>query len=105
MKIVYAAILGALMAVPAQAAEKTVKTNYLACNPERQFNRADRILKSGDEAALKAYTAGALLSGSCIWLKEGTSVFTAGVGKGEGVVKIRPKGSVVTYFTSDTIFQ
>ncbi len=103
MKIVYAAILGISMLVPAQAAEKIVKTSYLACHPERQFDRAERIRRSGDTQALKAFTAGALLSGTCVSLKTGSSVFTEGSGKGSGVIKIRPKGSIVTFFTSEMI--
>ncbi len=105
MKIVYAAILGVLTLVPAQAAEKIVRTNYLACHPERQFDRAERIRRSGDTAALKAFTAGALLSGTCVSLKTGASVFTEGSGKGSGVIKVRPRGSIVTFFTSEMILQ
>ncbi len=105
MKIFHALMLSGLIAVPAQAAEAVVKTDYLACNPERIFNRAEGIRQNGDEKAMKAFTAGALLSGTCVSLKSGASVFTEGKGKGSGVVKIRPKGSYKTFFTSDLAFQ
>jgi hypothetical protein len=105
MKIIHIAMLGLLMTAPAKAEEKIVTTNYLACNPERQFNRAERIRKSGDAAALKAFTAGALLAGTCVSLKAGASIFVVGSGKDPGVIKVRPKGSVVTFFTSDTILE
>ncbi len=105
MKIIYAAILGVLMTVPAHAAERMVKTDYLACNPERQFDRAERIRTSGDTKALKAFTAGALFSGTCVSLKTGTNVFTEGSGKGLGIIRIRPKGSFKTFFTSEIAFQ
>jgi hypothetical protein len=105
MKIIHVVMLGGLIAAPVQAVETIVKADYLACNPERLFDRAERIRKSGDAKALKAFTAGALLSGSCISLKSGVSVFTGGSGKGSGVIKVRPKGSFKTYFTSELAFQ
>jgi hypothetical protein len=105
MKIIHAVVLGGLIAVPAQAAEAIVKTDYLACNPERIFVRAEKIRQSGDPKALKAFSAGALISGTCVSLKSGVSVFTEGNGKGSGVVKVRPKGSYKTFFTSELAFQ
>jgi hypothetical protein len=105
MKIIHAVILGGLIAAPAQAVEAIVKTDYLACNPERLFDRAERIRNSGDPKALKAFTAGALISGTCVSLKSGASVFTEGSGKGSGVIKVRPKGSFKTFFTSELAFQ
>ena len=105
MKIIHAVILGGLIATPVQAVETVVKTDYLACNPERLFVRAERIRQSGDPKALKAFTAGALLSGSCVSLKSGNSVLTEGSGKGSGVVKVRPMGSFKAFFTSELAFQ
>jgi hypothetical protein len=106
MKIIYAAMVAVLMAVePSQAAESIVKADYLACNPERQFDRAERIRKSGDAKSLKAFTTGALLSRTCVWLKTGASVFIGGSGKGYGIIKVRPKGSFKTFFTSELAFQ
>ena len=105
MKIVHAVALGGLIALPAYAEEALVKTDYLACNPERIFIRAEKIRISGDPKALKAFTAGAVLSGTCISLKSGADVFTAGSGKGPGVVKVRPKGSYKIFFTSELAFQ
>ena len=103
MRIFHAVILGGLIAMPAHAAEAVVKTDYLACNPERMFVRSEGIRQKGDEKALKAFTAGAVLSGTCVSLKSGASVFTEG--KGDGVVKIRPKGSYKTFFTSELALQ
>ena len=74
MKAIYAALLGMAMTVPVHAAERTVKTESLACNPERQFHLSERIRASGDTKALKAFTAGALLAGTCVALKPGASV-------------------------------
>jgi hypothetical protein len=105
MKTIHAVMLGGLIAAPVQAGESVVKTDYLACNPERLFDRAERIRKSGDAKALQAFTAGALLSGSCISLKSGSSVLTGGSGKGPGVVKVTPKGLYKIYFTSELAFQ
>jgi hypothetical protein len=105
MKIFYAVILAGLFAGSAQADEAVVKTDYLACNPERVFNRAEAIRQKGDEKALKAFTAGAVISGTCVSLKSGASVFTEGKGKGLGVVKIRPKGSYKAFFTSELALQ
>ena len=104
MYIKYAGILGAAMLVPVQLTERTVKTEYLACNPERQFEHAERLRKSGDNAALHAFTQGALLSGTCISLSPGTDVFAVGKGKGEGVIRIRPKGSFKIFYTSELAF-
>lgn len=106
MKIIYAAMLVVVMMGPAQAVtERTVKTDSLACNSERQFDRAERMRVSGDTKALHAFTNGALLSGTCVRLKTGARVFTEGRGKGSGTIKIRPKGSVVTFFTSEANFE
>jgi hypothetical protein len=105
MKMIQAVMLGGLIAAPVQAVETVVKTDYLACNPERLFVRAERIRQSGDPKALQAFTAGALISGSCVSLKSGVSVFTGGSGKGSGIIKIRPKGSFKTFFTSELAFQ
>ena len=106
MKIIHAVMLGGLIAAaPAQAVEAIVKTDYLACNPERLFDRAERIRKSGDPKAFQAFTAGALISGTCVSLKSGVSVFTEGSGKRSGIVKVRPKGSFKTFFTSELAFQ
>jgi hypothetical protein len=105
MKIIHAALLGIVIAIPAHAAERSVKTEYLACNPERQFARAERYRTSGDTKALKEFTAGALLSRTCISLKPGATVFTEGSGKGAGIIKIRPKGSFKTFFTSELAFE
>lgn len=105
MKVIYAAVLGIATTVGAHAAERTIKTEYLACNPERQFHAAERYRTSDDTKALKAFTTGALLSRTCVSLKPGDTVFTAGVGKGAGVIKIRPKGSFRTYFTSELALQ
>ena len=85
MQIMYAAVLGTAMLQPVQMQERMVKANYLACNPERQFQRAERLRSSGDSAGLQAFTAGALLSGTCVSLKPGGSVFAVGSGKGAGV--------------------
>jgi hypothetical protein len=106
MKIVYAAVLVFLATGDAQAvSELTVKTNSLACHSERQFDRAETVRKSGDAKALHAFANGAVLSGACVRLAAGAKVFTAGRGKGSGIIKIRPKGSVVTYFTSEENFE
>jgi hypothetical protein len=105
MKIIHAAILGLLIAVPAHARESIVKTDYLACRPERELDRAERIRTSGDAKALKAFTLGAVLSRTCVSLKTGDSVFIEGSGKGVGIVKVRPKGSFKTFFTSEMAFQ
>jgi len=105
MKAIYAALLGIAMTIPAHAAERTIKTEYLACNPERQFHLAERIRASGDAKALKAFTTGALLAGTCVALKPGATVFTAGSGKDQGVVKVRPEGSFKTFFTSESAFE
>ena len=105
MKIIHSVMLGWLIASPVQAVETVVKTDYLACNPERLFARAERIRQSGDPKALKAFTAGALLSGSCVSLKSGVSVLTEGSGKGAGIIKVRPKGSFKPFFTSELAFQ
>ena len=66
---------GAVMLVPIQMTERTVKAQYLACNPERQFNHAEQLRKTGDSAGLHAFTTGALLSGTCISLNPGMAVF------------------------------
>ena len=106
MKIIYATMLVFLATGDAQAvSELTVKTNSLACHSERQFDRAEKVRKSGDTKALHAFTNGAVLSGTCVRLSIGATVFTAGRGKSSGIIKIRPKGSVVTYFTSEENFE
>jgi hypothetical protein len=105
MKAIYAALLGMAMTVPVHAAERTVKTESLACNPERQFHLSERIRASGDTKALKAFTAGALLAGTCVALKPGATVFTAGSGQDPGVIKVRPEGSFKTFFTSESAFE
>jgi hypothetical protein len=106
MRIICGAVLMFLTMGDAQAvSELTVKTNALACSSERQFERAEKVRKSGDSKALHAFTSGAVLSGTCVRLVTGAKVFTAGRGKGSGIVKIRPKGSVVTYFTSEENFE
>ncbi len=105
MKIAFAVMLGGLIAVQAEAAEAVVKADYLACNPERIFNRAEELRRTGDDKGLKAFTAGALLSGTCVSLKSGASVFTGGKGKGAGVIKVRPRGATKTFFTSELAFQ
>jgi hypothetical protein len=101
MRLLYAIVVGGFMMQAAQAAEAVVKADYLACNPERVFVRAEGIREKGDEKALKAFTQGAVFSGTCVALKSGASVFTEGKGKGAGVIKIRPKGSYKTFFTSE----
>jgi hypothetical protein len=105
MRILCAIALGGLVTQVAQAAEAVVATDYLACNPERVFVRAEGIRAKGDDKALKAFTQGAVLSGTCVALKSGASVFTEGKGKGAGVIKIRPKGSYKTFFTSELALQ
>lgn len=50
MHIMNAGALGTAM-LQTQMAEKIVKTQYLACNPERQFDRAERLRTSGDASA------------------------------------------------------
>jgi hypothetical protein len=105
MRIIYAAILGASIVLPTQATEQMVKVDYLACNPERQFERAERLRASGDTKGLQAFTAGALLSGTCVSLKRGDAVFTTGNGKGDRIVRVRPKGSFKSFFTSEMAFQ
>ena len=105
MKVIYAALVGIVIAVPVHATERTVKTESLACNPERQFDRAERFRISRNTKALKAFTAGALLSRTCISLKPGATVFTEGVGKGAGIIKVRPKGAFKSFFTSELAFQ
>ena len=105
MCIMYAGILGAVMLLPVQMTERTVKTQYLACNPERQFNRAEQLRNAGDNAGLHAFTKGALLSGTCISLAPGMVLLAVGKGKGEGVIRIRPKGSFKIFFTSELAFE
>ena len=105
MQIIYATILGTAMLLPAQITERTVKTSYLACSPERQFERAERLRTSGDSKGLQAFTAGALLSGTCVSLTPGTRVFSVGRGKGPGIIRVRPKGSFRTFFTSTLAFE
>ena len=105
MQIMYTGILATLMLLPAQTTERVVKTQYLACNPERQFDRAERLRAAGDSKGLQAFTAGALVSGTCVSLKPGVAVFAVGRGKGEGVIRIRPEGSFKTFFTSELAFE
>ena len=68
MQIMYAGVLGTAMLLQAQMTERSVKTQYLACSPERQFAHAERLRGSGDTSGLRAFTRGALLSGTCISL-------------------------------------
>jgi hypothetical protein len=105
MHIIYAGILGAVMLLPVQISERTVKTQYLACNPERQFQHAERLRKAGDTAGLRSFTRGALISGTCTSLNPGMAVLVVGKGKGEGVIKIRPQGSFKLFFTSELAFE
>ena len=106
MKILGACVLVLLSMGDAQAvSELTAKTELLACRPERQLNRVEQMRKSGDTRALNAFTTGALLSRTCIRLNAGVRVFAAGRGKGPGVIKIRPKGSFVTYFAVEENFE
>jgi len=100
-----AAVVAVMVACPAHATEAEVKTDYLACNPERIFDRSEQLRKSGDEKGLKAFTAGALFSGTCVALKVGIGVFIEGKGKGDGVLKVRPKGSTKQFFTSQLAFE
>ncbi len=93
------------MLVPIQMTERTVKTQYLACNPERQFEHAERLRKAGDSAGLRAFTKGALISGTCTSLDPGMVVLAVGKGKGEGVIRIRPKGSSKIFYTSELAFE
>jgi hypothetical protein len=105
MQIIYASIFGTALLLPAQMTERTVTTNYLACNPERQFERAERLRATGDSKGLQAFTAGALLSGTCVSLTPGSRVFSMGSGKGPGIIRIRPKGSFKPFFTSELAFE
>ena len=106
MRIISAVLLIFLSLEEAQGVtELVVKTDLLACRPERQFNRAKRLRKSGDERSLAAYTIGALLARTCVRLTTGTKVFAAGRGKGPGVIRIRPKGSFVTFFAAENNFE
>jgi len=106
MRIISAALLIFLSLGEAQGVtELVVKTDLLACRPERQFDRAERLRKSGDEKSLTAFTTGALLSRTCVLLTTGTKVFAAGRGKGPGVIKVRPKGSFVTFFAAEENFE
>lgn len=106
MRIISVVLLIFLSLGEAQSVtEMVVKTDLLACRPERQFNRAERLRKSGDEESLAAFTTGALLARTCIRLATGTKVFLAGRGKGSGVVRIRPKGSFVTFFATEADFE
>ena len=105
MRVVCVVALAATVSSPLQAAEAVVKTDYLACNPERLFHRAESLHTSGDERGLKAFTTGALLAGTCIALKSGMPVFIEGKGKGPGVVQVRPKSSIKPFFTSELAFE
>jgi hypothetical protein len=105
MYIKYAGILGAAMLLPVQMTERLVKTEYLACNPERQFEHAERLRKAGDNVGLHSFTEGALLSGTCISLTLGMAVFVVAKGKAEGVIRIRPKGSLKIFYTSELAFE
>ena len=105
MQIIYATFLGTALLLPAQMTEKTVTTSYLACNPERQFEHAEHLKASGDSQGLKAFTAGALLAGTCVSLTPGARVFSMGSGKGAGIIRVRPKGSFKMFFTSTLAFE
>src|SRR4051812_43378999 len=81
------------------AAERAVKTAYLACRLEPDFERAEGLRRSGDVEAIKLYISGAMLAGSCVWLPIGTVVFDEGAGSVAGNTKVRPKGSINSYYT------
>ncbi len=89
------------MLLQVQMTERTVKTQYLACNPERQFSHADRLRASGDNTGLQAFTRGARLAGTCISLEQGPAVFAVGRCKGEGIISVRSKGSFQSFFSSE----
>ena len=105
MRITYALVLGAHFVLPIQITEAVVKKDYLACSPERQFKLAERLRMAGDARALREFTVGALLSRTCISLRTGTSVFILGGGKSPNVIRIKPKGSFRTFFTSEMAFE
>jgi hypothetical protein len=95
--------IGAAMLLQAQMTEKIVKTQYLACNSERQFFCAERLRTPGDGTGLQAFSKGALLAGTCSSPESSAADFETPRGE-EGIIRIRPKGSFGILFTSEMAF-
>lgn len=78
----------------AQGLTRTTKGGYVACASLSDFNEQSELLASGDRAAWTAF----LMQSSCVPLKAGVKVYV-GSAKGLGVIKIRPVGSTVWFYT------
>lgn len=99
-----AALTFAILTGPCDA-QSRVKTAYLACTSESLFDRAETIRRSGDTEAIKTYLTGAMASGLCIWMPVGTNIFYEGTGSRRGIAKIRPQGSIQSYFTNIQVIE
>lgn len=99
LPVVVAAML--LVAAPAygQGLKGKTRAGYIACLTLSDFNEQSELLASGDEAAWQEF----LMDSSCISLKGGVVVYMQNA-KGLGVIKIRPEGSTVWFYTYTEAF-
>ena len=90
----------------AQGQTWTTKADAVpACRTEEILDRINRVRSDGDKEALVRLAMAAVLSGECIFLSRGETVYARVESLWSGTLKVRKRGEVAEYLAHSRLFE
>jgi hypothetical protein len=92
-------VLAVLSVSSPAAAESRIVSSAMGCQTRETFDKLVKFQFDGDKEAFTKFATANILTGQCVPLSVGDSVFLEDVKMFSGVVCVRPRGATACYWT------